>query len=51
MESNSFNFIMAQAIDSVVEKSRIAETADGDNQFENFTWQAENTMDTQAQRD
>lgn len=40
------------AIDSVVEKSRMAETADGDdNLFQDFTWQGQNNMDAQAQKD
>jgi hypothetical protein len=41
-----------QAVDSVVEKSRMAETADGEeNPFQDFTWQGQNGMDAQAQRD
>jgi len=41
-----------QAMDSMVEKSRLAETLDGeDNPFKDFTWQGENNMDSQAMKE
>jgi len=41
-----------KAMDSMVEKSRLAETLDGeDNPFKDFTWQGENNMDAQAMKE